>query len=105
VEQLNLDGMSVSELQALDTLLGAAISARLTPNPSSNPAGGVEQYSIKGRDVTYVPLKELIELRGNVKNAIQKKSVEPDGLGIGLAQINDPDGSPGGGPYRWPFVR
>jgi hypothetical protein len=106
VEQLNLDGMSLAELTALDTQLGNAITARLTASPTTNPAAAVEQYSVKGRDVVLTPLKDLIELRGNVKNAIQKKTVEPDGIGIALAQINDPEApSAGGGPYPWPFIR
>lgn len=101
MEQLNLDGFSSAELAALDTQLGAVITARIGgAKPLSE-----EAYSIKGRDVSLTPLRDLIELRGNVKNAMLKKTSEPDGLGIAVASISDADGNPPGSPYRWPFVR
>lgn len=102
MEQLNLDGFSASELAALNTLYANAITQRLSPGP--NPLAA-EAYSIKGRDVSLTPLRDLLEMQANIKNAIAKKQVEPDGLGIGLAGISDADGSPaGGGAYRWPFL-
>lgn len=105
MEQLNLDGFDLSELQALDTKFENAINQRLSPNGSSTPLAA-ESYTIKGRDVSLTPLAELLRMQANIKNAIAKKQAEPDGLGIGLATINDADGPPaGGGSYRWPFTR
>lgn len=104
MEQMNLDGFSAGELAAMSTLYTNAINARLTPTAGQPLAA--EAYSIKGRDVSLTPLKELLEMLANIKNAIAKKTAEPDGLGIALATISDPDGSPAGGSaYPWPYAR
>ena len=104
--QINYDGLPLPQLQALSTALNTTILNRLAGGPLANGVQdqAVESYAIKGREVDMAPLKELMELKANVDNAIQKKSMEPDGIGIAQAVFNSPSRPGPSSAYPWPFL-
>jgi hypothetical protein len=72
----------------------AGINARLA-GTAPNIA---EAYVINGRTQTLTSLEYLTTYENALYRALNVQAVEPDGLGIGLAQMGDPSGAGSGLP-------